>query len=402
MVITKKLNDHIMYLITTNRIKLILILLIIAIPAYFYLTPEDHATAQNAAQPQAMPVEIITVKKEAAELWFEYSGRAEAVNYAEIKPRVTGEIKQIKFKEGQKVKKGETLFVIDPRPYKAAVNVAKADLQATKTQLKLAEKDFLRADDLISTNAISEKVYDERKNAYELAKAQQAAAKARLEQAQINLDYAYVKAPFSGRTSRAEVTLGNIVEAGPNAPILTSIVSDEGMYVDFDIDEETYFSQIKPQLDKNKEIKVSVNISSYSNEPLEGKIFNLDNKIDANSGTIRARAIFKNEQFTLLPGMFISIKVAGDSDEEIILVTEKAIGTDQDRKFVWVVNEENKTEYRNIEIGKSIKGQRVILSGLSEGERIVTEGIIKIRPGAPVMDKSKIKNPEEDNSQEEV
>ncbi len=351
-----------------------------------------NVKASNSAtdEQQALPVGIETVKKEKAELWFSYSGKAEAVNYVEIKPRVSGAITEIRFNEGQDVKKDDVLFVIDPRPYKAALDIALAELQAAKTAINLAETEFKRAKDLVKSDAISKKILDERKNAFTTANAMKASADAKVTQAKINYDYAFVKAPFSGRTSRAEITIGNLVDSGPNAPMLTSIVSNEGIYIDFEIDEKTYFSSIKKQLKEGKDVEVKVSIPNSSDEELIGKIFNLDNKIDTNSGTIRARALFNNDDSTLLPGMFASVHVSGGSNNEMVLISETAIGTDQSRKFVWVIDENNIVQYRQIEVGKSSGKKRVVLSGLNEGERVVSEGIIKIRPNTKVQDKSLI------------
>lgn len=377
-----------------------MMILAIAGVGYHFYNKKAVANTSEAGgmqMPQAMPVTVEKIALQPIQIWSDYSARLEPVNFAEIRPQVSGTIKEIKFEDGQDVEKGDVLFVIDPRPFRAAVNQAQAEVNATKNQYELAKKEFERAQELIKSDAISKRILDERQSAMDVAKANISSARARLDTAKIDLDFAFVKAPISGRTSRAEILEGNLVEAGPNAPILTSIVSIDNVYADFEVDEQTYLTYIRRAArDKSTETNVPVKLSldGEANE-YEGKIYSFDNRIDSNSGTIRARALLNNEDGALLPGMFASIKMGSPSTQEGILITEKAISTDQNRKFVYIVNDENAVEYRPVVIGKSINGQRVIESGLNEGERVIVEGIIRIRPGMPVDPKIRLSGNEE-------
>ena len=343
------------------------------------------ASALDAADqnPQAMPVIAETVAREAVQIWNNYSARLEAVDFAEIRPQVSGVISEVKFEDGQIVAAGDVLYVIDLRPFEAAVNLAKAELSASKNQSSLTWKELKRAKELIKTDAISKRILDERASAHNVAAASVEAAQARLDRAEINLDHAYVKAPISGRVSRSEIKVGNLVEAGPSAPILTSIVSQQGIFADFEVDEQSYLKYIRSAArDLAAENKVPVKLM-LDGDTVEYKGFvqSFDNRIDVSSGTIRARAFFANEDDALLPGMFASVQMGTPSSQDAILVDERAIGTDQNRKFVYVVNDQNMTEYREIKIGENVGGKRVIKEGLSEGDQVITEGIIRIRPG---------------------
>lgn len=357
---------------------------VIGITAYSaYDMPQ--ADAENAAQAPmpAMPVVISTIKPQNLEVWKDFTGRLQAVDYVEVRPEVSGKIQEIKFKDGQNVSKGDVLIVIDPAPYQAAADKAKADLSIAMNQYDLARKDLDRAQDLVKSNAISKRIFDERQNAVNVSRSQIEAAKAQLNQAEIDLDHAYVKAPISGRISRAEITEGNLVNAAANPPILTSIVSDEGIYADFEVDEKTYLQDIYAVArDKNAQVQIPVEIdlSSGNEKSYKGVIESFDNKIDPKSGTIRVRAYLDNEDQSLLPGMFVNIRLGSAKEDAKFLVSEKAIGTDQDRKFVYVIGDGNKVQYREVKPGVSINGQRVILSGLEPGDKVITEGIMKIRP----------------------
>jgi membrane fusion protein, multidrug efflux system len=335
-----------------------------------------------------MPVVVETVHPKSTQIWKDFSGRIKAVDYVEIRPQVSGTITEIKFVDGARVNKGDILFVIDPRPYDAALRGAQASMQTAKDQLNLADKELVRAKELIKTNAISKRIYDERASARQVAASQLDAAQAAVEQAQINLDYAYVKAPVSGYTSRAEVTLGNLVDS-VSAPILTSIVSDSGVYADFEVDEKTYLQNIRKDSGPDvasANVDVQIVISSLSERIYKGKIHAFDNRIDPASGTIRARAFFANEDKMLLPGMFVNVKMGSQADKKIILVSEKAIGTDQNRKFVMIADK-GKAAYRPVTLGASSNGYREILSGLGEGDQVIIEGLMHIRPDMPVAPK---------------
>lgn len=350
-----------------------------------------HADAGPAAgahpgMPQAMPARVAVIEEKPLRIWTSYSGRMAAVEFVELRPQVDGRIQEIKFTDGQLVNKGDVLFVIDPGPYEASVAQAQAAIKAAQSQHDLAVKELNRAEDLIKSDTVSKRVLDERQSAAQVALNALTAAKATLDKAQINLDRAYVEAPISGRVSRPEITVGNVVQAGPNAPVLTTIVSNEGIYADFEVDEQTYLNGVRPFLVNGQdESVIPVELVLGNGEVFEGHIQSFDNRIDTSTGTIRARARFENEDGTLLPGMFVTVKLGSPTAQNAILLTEQAIGTDQNRKFVYVVGEDNKVTYREIKLGASVDGQRVITSGLAPGEKVIVEGIMKIMPGMDVI-----------------
>lgn len=355
---------------------------------YFQHKPADAKAAEAGPGmgQQAMPVIVEAVESKAVQIWNKYSARLEAVEYAEIRPQVSGTITEVKFEDGQQIEQGEVLFVIDVKPYQAAVNQAEAEAKVAKNEFSLAQKEANRAEELIKTNAISKRIYDERKSGSNVAWARIKAAEARLESAQINLDYANVTAPITGRLSRAEIKVGNLVEAGPNAPLLTTIVSTNAIYADFDVDEQTYLRYIRSNAkDRASEGTVPVKLKlSGDDVAYDGFIYSFDNQIDSSTGTIRARALFENKDGALLPGMFATVEMGLPQKQEEILLTERAIGTDQDRKYVYVVNDKSMVEYRQISIGESMGGERIVTSGLKAGDKVITEGVIRLRPGMPV------------------
>lgn len=370
-----------------QKIYIIIVLLAVGIGlgATFYSQDQAEASAEGAGgPPPAMPVQVTVMESQMVQVWRNFSGKVVAVNRAEIRPQVSGRINEIRFEDGQMVEKGDVLIVIDPRPYEASLTQAQAALGVAETQAILAEKEYQRAKKLIRTDAISQSVLDERTNNRESANAAVLGAKALLESAQINLDYAFVKSPISGKVSRAEITEGNLVQTGAGAPLLTSVVAQDRVYVDFEVDEQTYILSAKNSA-MNGDSKIPVRIQLLNqDQEYKGFVHSFDNRIDPTSGTIRARAIFDNKDKVLLPGMTVSILMGSAGDEERILVSERAIGTDQDRKFVYTVNGDSMAKYREIKVGQSINGKRVVLSGLKTGEKVITEGIVRIRPNMPV------------------
>lgn len=352
----------------------------------YAIAKDDDNQTQTATQPPAMPVNIEVMKPQSVKIWRGFSARIEAVEFADIRPQVSGRITDIKFNDGQLVNKGDVLYVIDPRPYKATLNQAKAELSAAKTDLNLANKELNRANGLIKTNAISQRILDERQSHVQSARATVDRAKAMVEQAQINLDYAYIKAPFSGKVGRADIKIGNVVEANVNAPVLTSIVATDHVYADFEVDEQTYLKLVKTG---NTDIPVELSLGSDASLTYTGVIDSFDNQLDINSGTIRARAKFDNKDNLLIPGMFAHVNIAEENDDKVILVNETAIGTDQDRKFVYVVDDQNMVQYQEVSLGEGQKGRRVVTKGLKEGDKVIVDGLIKIRPNMPVDPKIK-------------
>jgi membrane fusion protein, multidrug efflux system len=276
--------------------------------------------------------------------------------------------------------------VIDAAPYQAAVERADAALASANTQAVLAGQDLVRAKDLIRTGAIPKQLLDQRTSNKQVADAAIKLAKAELKQATINLAYARVKAPISGAAGRAELTLGNLVQAGPNAPVLTTIVSNAGIYADFDVDEQTYLRAVKQRsanTDADMMVPVELHLKSDATKIYRGSIHAFDNRIDTKTGTIRGRALFDNADGVLVPGMYATVRMGALSPEESLMVPEKAISTDQDRKFVYVVVD-GKAAYRPVQLGASVDGNRVVISGLNAGDKVVVDGIQHIRPDAAV------------------
>jgi membrane fusion protein, multidrug efflux system len=346
-----------------------------------------HASAGSvpaATAPAAVPVAVEAVRTRPVRIWSEFSGRMTAVDSADIRPEVSGRITAIHFRDGQDVKAGDVLFVIDPRPYAAAVAKAEADLATANANARFARTDLARAKTLIGLQAIARVYYDQRVNAAGVANAAIQAAQAELAQAKLDLDHAYVKAPISGRVSRAELTVGNVVQSGANAPLLTSIVSDDGIYADFDVDEQTYLRTIRAYATtpaQERRIPVTLTVQGDGDHVYRGTIESFDNRIDASTGTIRARARFANADGALVPGMFVSVELAGARERRAILVPEAAIGSDQSKRFVFVVGRHDHAGYRDVALGGTVGGERVVISGLHDGDRIITSGLQRVQPG---------------------
>ncbi len=349
----------------------------------------DHAAAQGpgGAMPPT-PVTVETVQPQTVRLSSDFSGRLVAVDAAEIRPQVSGRITEIKFDDGQNVKAGDVLVVIDPRPYQDAVAKAEADVESARTNAQFATTDFQHAQDLIKSQAIAQRMFDQRKSSHDSAAAAVKSAEAALRQAKLNLEYAYVRAPISGRVSRAEITVGNLVQSGQNAPLLTTIVSSDGIYADFDVDEQTYLANIRAGANgqtAERQIPVDLNVRDDKDHVYHGMIYSFDNQINPATGTIRARAKFKNEDGALVPGMFVSVRLSSSQSQQALTVPERAVGTDQSKKFVYVVSPDNKVEYREVSLGTSVNGNRIVQSGLLPGDKVIVDGTLHVRPGAAVQ-----------------
>jgi multidrug efflux system membrane fusion protein len=347
-----------------------------------------HANAKPApeAAPQAVPVSVESLRAQKVEPFAEFSGRIDAVDYAEIRPQVAGRITEIRFKDGQQVKAGDILFVIDPRPYQAAAAKAAGDLASAVNNAKLAQLERDRGERLIAAQALSRESYDQRVNADNVAQATVKSAQAALAAAQVDVDHAFIKAPISGRISRAEITVGNLVGSATAAPqLLASIVSDNGVYADFEVDEQTYLNIVRNTHTQEQAIPVTLTVQGDAQaHAYHGTIESFDNRINAGSGTIRARARFANEDGSLVPGMFVSVRMGGSSLNNALLVPETAIGNDQSKRFVLVVGAGDKAEYREVTLGSTVNGQRVVVSGLKGGDRVILDGLQKLAPGAAV------------------
>jgi membrane fusion protein, multidrug efflux system len=343
----------------------------------------DAQPAVAAEAPPAPEVDAAAVVRRTITDWQTYSGRMAAVEKVDIRPQVSGTIVSVNFRDGALVKKGDTLFVIDPRPYQAAVDQAAAQLAAATARTGYAQSDWERAQRLIGDNAIAKRDYDEKQNAAREASANLKAAQAALEAAQINLGFTRIVAPVAGRVSRAEITVGNVVSAGASAAPLTTLVSVSPIYAEFDADEQTYLDYISRMKDGSK-VPVELGLANESGYSRRGTIESVDNRLDTASGTIRVRARFDNEDGALVPGLYARIKVSGSAPHPALLVDDAAIGTDQDKKFVYVLDKDNHITYRPVQIGSQQGNLRVILGGLQPGERVVVNGTQRVRPGEAV------------------
>ncbi|MBU6488831.1 MAG: efflux RND transporter periplasmic adaptor subunit [Burkholderiales bacterium] len=342
-----------------------------------------NASAPAQAAPMAPEVDVASVLNKTVTDWQSYSGRLEAVDRVDVRPQVSGTIVSVDFKDGALVKKGQTLFVIDPRPYAAEVDRAKAQLAAAKARESYAQADWQRAQRLMADNAIAKRDYDEKQNNALGAAADVKAAQAALEAAQINLGYTTIVAPVAGRVSRAEITVGNVVSAGASAAPLTTLVSVSPIYASFDVDEQTYLQYIG-RARSGTNVPVDLGLANETGYSRKGTIASVDNRLDTSSGTIRVRARFDNPDGTLVPGLYARVKVGGGQPHPALLIDEAAIGTDQDKKYVLVVDKKGAVAYREVKLGALHGNLRVITAGLSAEERIVVNGVQRVRPGQTV------------------
>ncbi|MCP1338289.1 efflux RND transporter periplasmic adaptor subunit [Idiomarina sp. M1R2S28] len=370
---------------TTNTVKVLLG----GIAALVLAACSNPEAAEETAAPAAPQVSVAQVVHERITEWDEFTGRLQAPQTVQLIPRVSGYIEQVHFNEGALVNKGDLLVQIDPRPFATEVARLKAELQSAQSAAVQAEKEYRRAEKLSSQRAISAELLDSR-----LARKQQTAAtvasvEAALERAELDLSYTRITAPISGRVSYAQVTAGNFVSAGQSQ--ITSLVSTEKMYAYFDVDEQSYLKYARlAETGKRADTRDSTSNPVYmalandSNYQHVGRVDFVDNRIDAQTGTIRIRASFPNEDNDLLPGLFARIRLVGSDSYEGILIDEKAVGTDLNNKFVLVVNSNNELEYRAIELGEKVNGLRIVSKGLTPTDKIVVNGLQRVRANMQV------------------
>ncbi|MCG2591978.1 efflux RND transporter periplasmic adaptor subunit [Ramlibacter sp. XY19] len=348
-----------------------------------------QATANSA--PPAPQVSVATVSETDVAAWDEFSGRIEAVERVEIRSRVAGAVQAVHFREGALVRQGDLLITIDPAPYQAEVERAEAQVAAAQARQAQAQSEHARAQRLWEESAIAQRELEERVNAAREAGANLRAAQAQLQGARLNYSYTQVRAPVSGRIGKLEVTPGNLVAAGPGAPVLTTLVSVSPIYASFEADEQVIVRALKDlpggasarQLIER--IPVQIGTGATADTPHAGRLQLIDNQVDAKSGTIRLRAAFDNKDGALIPGQFARVRMGQARSTRAVLVTERAVGTDQEKKFVLVVGEGNKAEYREVTLGATSNGLRVVTSGLKPGERVVVNGLQRVRPGVVVQ-----------------
>ncbi len=343
------------------------------------------ACRKDAPQMQAPQVTVAPAIERTVTDWDEFTGHFEAVNSVEVRPRVGGFIQRVAFTEGASVHQGDPLFVIDPRPYQAEVARLEAVLAQAKTRRQLADQEVDRAQKLVSSQAISREELDARTSGRAEGDAAIRAAEAALQVARLNLEWTVVRAPISGRVGRAEITTGNVVQAGPPSPtLLTTIVSLDPIYVYFDTDEQAYLRYMGGTGAGPSGRQVLVGLANETGFPHEGRLNFVDNRVDGASGTIRARALLSNPNRLFTPGLFARVRLLGSDRHLATMVQDQAIGTDQDRKFVLVLKTDNTVEYRPVTLGRVIDGLRTVDSGLKPGERVVINGMLRVRPGMKV------------------
>ena len=349
---------------------------------------EGAGAKQTAVQ--AVPVSVAVVEPKQAVAWDEFSGRLEAVERVDVRSRVAGAVQAVHFREGALVKQGDLLVAIDPDPYRAEVDRLQAQVVAAEARLAFTKGEVERGQPLLDSRVVSPRDFDQRMNAYREADANLRAAKAALQAARLNLGYTEVRAPVAGRVGRLEITVGNLVAAGPGAPVLTTLVSVNPIYASFNADEEVVTRAISA-FDRDahgeaqiEQIPVQITTASQQSEPIHGRLQLIDNQVDPRTGTVRVRAVFENPDGRLMPGQFVRLRMAGAKAAPLLAVSERAIGTDQNKKFVLVVDQSNIAGYREVALGAFVDGLRVITSGLTAGERIVVNGLQRVRPGALV------------------
>jgi multidrug efflux system membrane fusion protein len=373
----------------------------------------DKAQGDTApAAPAATPVSVATVEQRELVSWAEFSGRLEAIERVEIRSRVSGVVEQVHFSQGALVKQGDLLVSIDQAPYQAEFERAQAQLLAAEARVALAANEHERGQKLMSTQNVSQRDLDARLNALREAQANERAARAALQSARLNLDYTQIRAPIGGRIGRLEVTVGNLVAAGANAPLLTTLVSVDPVYAGFNADEGSLLkalATLPAESGKPRDLKrIPVQMTTATNEaaPISGHLNFVDNGIDAATGTVRVRAIFDNKDGALMPGQFVRLRMGQARSEPALVINERAVGTDQNKKFVFVVGKDHKAQWREVTLGTAAEGLRIVTSGLEAGEQIVVNGLQRIRPGAsvapeqvPMAERSELKKPKTELAQ---
>jgi RND family efflux transporter MFP subunit len=344
--------------------------------------------AQTAAPPQ---VTVAQVLQKRVKDWDEFTGRLQAVETVEIRPRVSGYIDKVAFTEGSLVKRGTLLFVIDPRPYQAEYDKAAADVKRFKTALDLGRVELVRVQKLKDSGAVSQEELDERKSAVAQAEANVAGSEAALEAASLNLNFTRVTSPVDGKVSRAEVTRGNLVTGGSNGgTLLSSVVSMDPIYIYFDADEQSYLRYSKLGRDgtglssRDTGNPVQVGLANEEGFPHAGKLDFVDNQLNPQTGTIRVRAVLENKEGQFTPGLFARVQLLGSGEYSAILVDDRAVNTDQNQKYVLLLGADNKIEYRKVKLGRVIDGLRVVREGLKAGDVIVVNGAQRVHPGVTV------------------
>ena len=342
--------------------------------------------AAPAGPPQAPQVSVANVLSEQVQRWDEFTGRVSAVDAVDLRPRVSGYVQRVAFAEGQEVRKGDLLFVIDPRPYRATLEQAQAQLDRARSEASLAAAQDARAVNLVEAKAISREDFEARRAASRQGNAAVRAAEASVAAARLDLQFTEVRSPINGRAGRRLVTVGNLAMA--DATLLTTVVSQDPVYVDFEADERAWLRYGQQAGNGERAVvrnPVQVGLASEDGYPHDGTVASVDNQMDAGTGTIRARALVPNPDRMLMPGLFARVRLAGTGTAQALLVDDKAVMTDQDRKYLYVLGAGNTAQRRDVTLGPVVNGLRVVDRGLQPGDRVLVNGLQKVfMPGMPV------------------
>lgn len=348
--------------------------------------------APTAQSQGPLPVNVITAIEKDVTEWDEFTGRIEAVESVDVRPRVSGYITQIAFKAGSLVKKNDLLFVIDRRPYQADLDQANAQVEQAEAQLKLTQIEVDRAKELRTKNTISASEFDQKAASFQVASAAVRAAQAAKAAAALNLEFTEIRTPIDGRVSNERVTVGNLVQPGAaDTSILTTVVSTDPLYIYIDADENSVLKYIKLSQEgkrisaKTQNIPAFAQLANETGFPHEGVVEFVDNRLDPETGTLRARAVFKSWSDLLSPGFFVRTRIPGAQPYRAVLVDDKVISSQQGVKYVFVVKPDNTIERRNIETGPLFEGKRIVKSGLKDGEKVVSTRLQILQPGMPVQ-----------------
>jgi multidrug efflux system membrane fusion protein len=341
---------------------------------------------ESAQQMPAAQVSVAEVIEQPINEWDEFTGRLEAPESVDIRPRVSGFVDHVAFTEGSLVKKGDVLFQIDPRPFQTEVKRLEAQLQQARASQARTQSETSRGERLRKSNAISAELADARVSAAAEAKAAVAGIQAELDNARLNLSFTRVTAPINGRVSRAEITEGNLVNAGESH--LTTVVSTDKVYAYFDADERVFLKYVELARQAGVQTRdaspVYLGLSSEEGHPHLGQLDFIDNQVNPQTGTIRGRAVFDNADGRFTPGLYARLKLVGSSQYAAALIKDEAVGTDLGKKYVLVLDKDNAVQYRGIELGPKLAGLRIVRSGLAKGEKVVVNGLQRAFPGSTV------------------
>jgi multidrug efflux system membrane fusion protein len=344
----------------------------------------SHAATPSG--PPAAEVSIAPVVSRNVRQWDDFTGRISAVETVDLRPRVSGYIDRVAYQEGQEVKKGDLLFVIDQRPYQAALAQAQAALERVRSEAALAQTQNARGQALIDAKVISREEFETRHAASTQSNATVRGAEAAVANARLNLQFTEVRAPISGRAGRALITTGNLAQA--DTTLLTTLVSLDPVHVYFESDEQTYlrYNELAREGERNQSHNpVRVGLANEQGFPHTGTVDFIDNQVDPKTGTIRARAVLANPDRVFTPGLFARVQLEGSAEFKALLIDDKAVITDQDRKFVYVVGADNTAARKDVTLGRMVDGLRVVTSGLAPTDKVVVDGVQKIFfPGMPV------------------